>query len=172
MSSRVILVSDDRSSLRSPGTALWPQAAHMRGTHTDGWTAQIFDYTTTVEADMHEVRELASASGADVIHPHGALATQPPGLLVSDVDSTLTRTEAIDLLAQCAGRADEVADVTARAMAGEMDFTESLRARVGCLAGLPVGAVEEARSAIVVTPGAKELIAACLLYTSPSPRDS
>ena len=70
MSSRVILVSDDRSSLRSPGTALWPQAAHMRGTHTDGWTAQIFDYTTTVEADMHEVRELASASGADVIHPH------------------------------------------------------------------------------------------------------
>ena len=160
MSSRVILVSDDRSSLRSPGTALWPQAAHMRGTHTDGWAAQIFDYTTTVEADMHEVRELASASGADVIHPHGALATQPPGLLVSDVDSTLTRTEAIDLLAQCAGRADEVADVTARAMAGEMDFTESLRARVGCLAGLPVGAVEEARSAIVVTPGAKELIAA------------
>ena len=159
MSSRVILVSDDRSSLRSPGTLLWPDAAGMRGIHTGEWAAHIFEYAISFEGNMTQVRELAATNGVGVLHPHGTLATEPPGLIVCDVDSTVTRTEAIDLLAECAGKADEVREVTARAMAGELDFAESLRARVKCLEGLHIGAFEEARKATVVTPGAAELVA-------------
>lgn len=113
MNSRVILVSDDRSSLRSPDTLLWPDAACMRGIHTGEWTAHIFEYAMSFEGNMTQVRELAAANGVGVLHPHGALATDPPGLIVCDVDSTVTRTEAIDLLAECAGKADEVREITA-----------------------------------------------------------
>ena len=160
MSSRVILVSDDRSSLRSPGTLLWPDSACMRGIHTSDWAAHIFEYAMSFEGNMTQVRELAAQTGAGVLHTHGALAVEPPGLIVCDVDSTVTRTEAIDLLAECAGKAEEVSGVTARAMAGTLDFAESLHERVKCLEGLHVGALEEARKATVVTPGATELVAA------------
>ena len=160
MNSRVILVSDDRSSLRSPDTLLWPDAACMRGIHTGEWTAHIFEYAMSFEGNMTQVRELAAANGVGVLHPHGALATDPPGLVVCDVDSTVTRTEAIDLLAECAGKADEIRGITARAMAGELDFTQSLYARVRCLEGLHIGALEEAWKATAITPGTAELVAA------------
>ncbi|MSS46282.1 phosphoserine phosphatase SerB [Cutibacterium sp. WCA-380-WT-3A] len=160
MNSRVILVSDDRSSLRAPGSLLWPDAACMRGMHTGEWAAHIFEYAMSFEGNMTQVRDIAAANGVGVLHPHGALATEPPSLIVCDVDSTITRTEAIDLLAECAGKANEVHEITARAMAGELDFTESLHARVRCLEGLHIGALEEARKATIVTPGAAELVAA------------
>ena len=159
MNSRVILISDNRTSLRAPGTLLWSDAACMRGIHTGEWTAHIFEYAMSFEGNLAQVRELAAANSVGVLHPHGALATEPPGLIVCDVDSTVTRTEAIDLLAECAGKADEVREVTARTMAGELDFVESLYARVKCLEGLHIGTLEEARKATVVTPGAAELVA-------------
>lgn len=139
MNSRVILVSDDRSSLRSPDTLLWPDAACMRGIHTGEWTAHIFEYAMSFEGNMTQVRELAAANGVGVLHPHGALATDPPGLIVCDVDSTVTRTEAIDLLAECAGKADEVREITARAMVGELDLhspcTPESGVWKGCISG-------------------------------------
>ncbi|WP_207456885.1 phosphoserine phosphatase SerB [Desertivibrio insolitus] len=79
-------------------------------------------------------------------------------LVVLDVDSTLIENEAIELLADAAGSLDLVADVTERAMRGEIDFAESLRLRVGTLKGLPVEAVEAARERIRVTPGVPELV--------------
>ena len=75
-----------------------------------------------------------------------------------DVDSTLVRGEVIDELAARAGRAAEVARITAAAMNGELDFAESLRARVAALAGLPVEVLDEVREALVLTPGARTLI--------------
>ncbi|WCC79691.1 phosphoserine phosphatase SerB [Cutibacterium equinum] len=160
MSSRVILVSDDRPSLRFPGSLLWPDAACMRGIHTGDWAAHIFEYAMSFEGNMTQVRDMAASHGIGVLHPHGLLASEPPGLIVCDVDSTITRTEAIDLLAECAGKAEEVSEITARAMAGQLDFAQSLHERVRCLEGLHVGALEEARKATVVTPGAAELVAA------------
>ena len=59
-------------------------------------------------------------------------------LVVFDVDSTLIEDEVIELLADVAGKRAEVAAVTERAMAGELDFAESLIERVKALAGLPV----------------------------------
>ncbi|WP_433995166.1 phosphoserine phosphatase SerB [Cellulomonas hominis] len=84
---------------------------------------------------------------------------RPPRLVVMDVDSTLITQEVVELLAAHAGSQDEVREITERAMRGELDFTESLRARVATLAGLPVSVFAEVLDEVVVTPGAVELLA-------------
>jgi len=61
-------------------------------------------------------------------------------------------------LAKHAGSETEVAEVTAAAMRGDLDFAESLRARVATLAGLPVGVLDEVRATIRLTPGARTLV--------------
>ena len=79
-------------------------------------------------------------------------------LVVFDVDSTLIEDEVIELLADVAGKRAEVAAITERAMAGELDFAASLIERVGALAGLPETVFEDVFKRITVTRGAKELI--------------
>ncbi len=81
-------------------------------------------------------------------------------LVVFDVDSTLIEDEVIELLAEVAGKRDEVAAVTERAMAGELDFAQSLIERVAALAGLPESVFEDVQSRIRITTGARETIAA------------
>jgi phosphoserine phosphatase len=76
-----------------------------------------------------------------------------------DVDSTLITQEVVELLAAHAGSRDQVAEITERAMRGELDFAASLRARVATLAGLPVSVFAEVLDEVVVTPGAVELLA-------------
>jgi phosphoserine phosphatase len=101
---------------------------------------------------------VAAETGADIAVEQVGLARRSKRLIVLDVDSTLVRGEVIDELAARAGRAAEVARITAAAMNGELDFAESLRARVGALAGLPVEVLDEVREALVLTPGARTLI--------------
>lgn len=62
-------------------------------------------------------------------------------LLVSDMDSTMITVECIDELADYAGIKPQIAEVTERAMRGELDFAEALRARVALLAGLEESAI-------------------------------
>ncbi|HLP22942.1 MAG TPA: phosphoserine phosphatase SerB [Microbacteriaceae bacterium] len=81
-------------------------------------------------------------------------------LLVLDADSTLIQNEVIELLADEAGSRALVADITERAMRGDLDFSSSLAERVATLAGLDTAAAVRVRSRVVVTPGARELIAA------------
>ncbi|MCU1480774.1 MAG: serB [Subtercola sp.] len=80
-------------------------------------------------------------------------------LVVLDVDSTLIENEVIEMLADCAGSLTEVAEITERAMSGELDFEQSLRARVATLAGLPTSCFAEVAAGIRVTQGVPELIA-------------
>lgn len=82
-------------------------------------------------------------------------------LVVTDVDSTFILQEVVELLAEHAGTREQVAEVTERAMRGELDFAASLRARVATLAGLPVSVFDAVRDAVVLTPGAAELVAGC-----------
>ena len=89
----------------------------------------------------------------------GALADLGPGLLVMDVDSTLIDQEVIELLAEHAGAREQVAEVTARAMRGELDFAASLRERVAALAGVPRRVLTQVRDEVRLTPGARDLIA-------------
>ena len=101
---------------------------------------------------------VAASTGADIAVEQVGLARRSKRLIVLDVDSTLVEGEVIDELAARAGRAAEVARITAAAMNGELDFAESLRARVAVLAGLPVEVLDEVREALVLTPGARTLI--------------
>ena len=81
-------------------------------------------------------------------------------LVVFDVDSTLINEEAIELLAERAGTRDLVADITERAMRGELDFAQSLIERVATLQGLPERVLSEVSHELTPTRGAKELIEA------------
>ena len=80
-------------------------------------------------------------------------------LVVFDVDSTLIEDEVIELLAEAAGKRAEVKAITDSAMAGELDFAQSLTARVAMLAGVPASAIDETFKRVAVTKGARELIA-------------
>jgi len=105
-----------------------------------------------------ELAQVAAATGADIAVEQVGLARRSKRLIVLDVDSTLVRGEVIDELAARAGRAAEVARITAAAMNGELDFAESLRARVAVLEGLPVEVLDEVREHLDLTPGARTLI--------------
>lgn len=80
------------------------------------------------------------------------------GLLIMDVDGTLIRQEGIDLLAQEAGVGEKVAEITAQAMNGELDFAVSLEARVALLKGLDTSIFPKILEQMEVTPGAESLI--------------
>lgn len=83
-----------------------------------------------------------------------------PRLFISDMDSTMISAECIDELADFAGIKQQIADITERAMQGELDFESALRERVALLAGLAEGAIAECLATrIKPMPGAKTLVA-------------
>src|SRR3954452_13585407 len=100
----------------------------------------------------------AAAQGVDVAVQPASLLRRAMRLIVMDVDSTLIQGEVIELLAAYSGHADEVAEVTERAMRGELDFEASLRARVALLEGVPSTALDEVYDALVLAPGARTLV--------------
>ncbi|MCE2730031.1 MAG: phosphoserine phosphatase SerB, partial [Sphingomonadaceae bacterium] len=80
-------------------------------------------------------------------------------LLVSDMDSTMITVECIDELADFAGIKPEIAAITERAMAGELDFAEALKARVALLAGLDAEMIEQClHERVRPMPGAETLV--------------
>ncbi|HXH78629.1 phosphoserine phosphatase SerB [Nocardioides sp.] len=100
----------------------------------------------------------ASRQGIDIAVQPANLLRRSMRLIVMDVDSTLIQGEVIEMLAAHAGCEDEVARVTDQAMAGELDFEASLRARVALLEGVPAGAIDEVYDAITLAPGARTLV--------------
>lgn len=81
-------------------------------------------------------------------------------LLIADMDSTMIEQECIDELAEVAGVGKRVAEITARAMNGELNFEDALRERVGLLAGLPETVIAEViRDRITLMPGGAVLLA-------------
>lgn len=85
--------------------------------------------------------------------------TKTKGLLVMDVDSTLVQEEVIDLLGDEAGVGQQVADITERAMRGELDFRQALEERVATLKGLPESIFNKVYACIHFNKNAKELVA-------------
>lgn len=84
--------------------------------------------------------------------------TAARGLIVMDIDSTLINEEVIDLLGEEAGVGDRVAQITERAMRGELDFREALAERVGLLTGLDESVFDRTFARVTFTPGALELV--------------
>jgi phosphoserine phosphatase len=113
-------------------------------------------------ADPAHLRATLAATAAetdiDIAVQRAGLARRAKHLVVMDVDSTLIQDEVIELLAKHAGCLDRVAEVTAAAMRGDLDFAGSLRARVALLAGLPDTVFDTVRAEVRYTPGAETLV--------------
>ncbi len=100
----------------------------------------------------------AAGLGVDIAVQPGGLHRRAMRLVVMDVDSTLLRDEAIDLLAEQTGHAEEVAKLTAAAMRGEIDYADSLRQRVALFGGLRASALDDLIGRLRLTPGARTLV--------------
>lgn len=126
---------------------------------TDPVTAYDF---SVIAGDVDQLRrsllQIAREQRIDIAVQAGGMERRAKRLVVMDVDSTLIRNEMIDLLAEEAGCSDQVAEITERAMRGELDFEGSLRERVRLLRGLDQSAIERVQSRIVFTPGARTFV--------------
>jgi phosphoserine phosphatase len=113
-------------------------------------------------ADQLSIRqclaEVTTSNNVDIAVSPGGLMRWAKKLVVMDVDSTLIQQEVIELLAAKAGVGDQVIAITDSAMRGEIDFAESLIARIALLKGLPESVIEEVRNEITLTPGARTLV--------------
>ena len=102
--------------------------------------------------------KLAHEAGFDVA-PLGKIPhLKTPGLLVMDMDSTAIQIECIDEIAKLAGCGEQVAEVTERAMRGELDFKASLRERVAKLAGADANILKQVRDTLPLMPGLTTLV--------------
>ncbi|HEX7855590.1 MAG TPA: phosphoserine phosphatase SerB [Sphingobium sp.] len=109
--------------------------------------------------DMVPVHAAIAALGLPVDFAVQPVATREKKLLVADMDSTMITIECIDELADYAGIKAQIAEVTERAMRGELDFSAALTERVALLKGLDDSVIDTCRAERVkLTPGAKTLI--------------
>ena len=113
-----------------------------------------------VRTEMLRAGVAAEAPGlqVDLAVQRAGLHRRAKRLVVMDVDSTLVQGEVIELLAARSGHAAEVARLTEAAMRGELDFADSLRARVALLEGVPATVLDEIRGEVQLTPGARTLV--------------
>ncbi|MEZ5667126.1 MAG: phosphoserine phosphatase SerB [Alphaproteobacteria bacterium] len=103
------------------------------------------------------LREALSAAQVDVNAV--AVANRRKRLLVADMDSTMVEQETLDELAAAVGVKDAVAAITARSMAGELDFSAALRERIAMMAGTPRAAIDALAAALTFVPGGATLVA-------------
>ncbi len=109
-------------------------------------------------AFRRELLEVAGALEVDLALQQDNMFRRNRRLVAFDMDSTLIEAEVIDELAKLAGVGDQVSAITESAMRGEIDFSESFRARVALLKGLPEAALETVASELRISEGAEHLI--------------
>jgi len=104
-------------------------------------------------------RGALDALGLPVDHAVQPVAWREKRLFVADMDSTMIQVECIDELADYAGLKAEVAEVTERAMRGELDFAAALKGRVALLKGMDEAVLDTCRiERVRLTPGARTLV--------------
>jgi len=120
-----------------------------------------------IAADIPFAGDAAAARGAAL----ATLASRPfdcavlpatgrrKALLIADMESTLIENEFLDDIAARAGIGPKIADITRRAMAGELDFAGALRERVSMLRGLNADLLDDVYGRLRFMPGARSLIA-------------
>jgi phosphoserine phosphatase len=155
------------SPLQPAGVAAVAGRIAASGANIDRISRLASDPVTCVELDVSgaepeslrgALAQVAVDSGVDVAVQRAGLQRRAMRLIVMDVDSTLIQDEVIDLLAERAGCAAEVAKVTEAAMRGELDFAASLRERTALLAGLDAAVLDDVRGRLRLTPGARTLV--------------
>lgn len=122
------------------------------------WSVEEYQVIRLAGSLTARATRLAHEAGLDVA-PLGKIPhLKTPGLLVMDMDSTAIEVECIDEIAKLAGCGDKVAEVTERAMRGELDFTASLRQRVATLAGADAAILTKVRDELPLMPGLTPLV--------------
>jgi phosphoserine phosphatase len=120
-----------------------------------------FDAPAKSKGDIRVISDRLRAARGDlpidiVVQP---IATRRKKLFLADMDSTMIGQECIDELADFVGLKAHVAEITDRAMRGEIEFEPALRERVALLKGLSVSVVDEVlKTRITATPGGRELV--------------
>jgi phosphoserine phosphatase len=144
------VVDGARAILPSPGPAQWL---------FDEVAVDIpFESQDDIRAIENRLREARADLPIDIVVQPRALRRKK--LFLADMDSTMIGQECIDELADFAGLKAHVAEITERAMRGEIEFEPALRERVALLKGLPVEVVDEVLAKrITPTPGGRELVA-------------
>jgi phosphoserine phosphatase len=117
------------------------------------WSGQVDDAQTLRESLL----SVSDTLGLDVALQQDSLFRRHRRLAVFDMDSTLIQAEVIDELAKVAGVGERVAEITQRAMRGELDFRASFKARMALLKGLPESALEGIGQNLQLMDGAEEL---------------
>jgi phosphoserine phosphatase len=107
-----------------------------------------------------EFMELANEIDVDIAYQENNVYRRNRRLVAFDMDSTLIQAEVVDELAKRAGVGKQVAEITERAMRGEMEFKESLIQRVALLKGLPESALAEVAATLKLTDGVERLMIA------------
>jgi len=105
-----------------------------------------------------DLAAIAHEQGVDVAVQENGILRHAQRLVVMDVDSTLIQGEVIEMIAAHAGFEDEVARITESAMRGELDFAESLVARVALLRGVEASALDAVYDSLAYAPGARTMI--------------
>lgn len=116
-----------------------------------GTSAHSFDLTQWLKVQDWSI---------DAAHVETLPCFKQPGLILMDMDSTAIQIECIDEIARLAGVGEQVAAVTAAAMHGKLEFSESLRNRVALLKDAPISILDEVANNIPLMPGLIELVAA------------
>tara|TARA_B100001109_G_scaffold251178_1_gene245317 strand:- start:37875 stop:39092 length:1218 start_codon:yes stop_codon:yes gene_type:complete len=125
-------------------------------------TRACVEFSVRGEADQTELRarflEVANELGVDIAFQEDNVYRRTRRLVCFDMDSTLIEAEVIDELAAAAGVGDQVAEITERAMQGELDFIQSFEQRVALLKGLKGDVLQGIAERLPVTEGAERLI--------------
>ncbi len=111
------------------------------------------------DGDLTAARYALQPDSAEIDYIVQSSENREKKLLISDMDSTMITVECIDELAGYAGIKDQIAEITERAMLGELDFEEALRGRVALLAGLDLSAIDKClNEKVEIMPGATTLV--------------
>ena len=160
----VVLLSEDLkpSAINAVANAIANNGGNIERIHrTASYPVTAIELTVS-GADQGKLRtdlaQVGTDNAVDIAVSPGGLMRWAKKLVVMDVDSTLIQQEVIELLGAKAGKAAEITAITDSAMRGELDFAESLRARVALLAGLPDSVLTQVQNEITLTPGARTLI--------------
>jgi phosphoserine phosphatase len=160
----VVVLSQDLkpSSVNAVANAIASNGGNIERIHrTASYPVTAIEFTVS-GAEQGKLRtnlaKVGTENAVDIAVSPGGLMRWAKKLVVMDVDSTLIQQEVIELLGAKAGKGAEIIAITESAMRGELDFAESLRARVALLSGLPESVLTQVQSEITLTPGARTLI--------------
>ncbi|WP_026554803.1 phosphoserine phosphatase SerB [Arthrobacter sp. 35W] len=132
--------------------------AYVMDVELDGDAASTGAGDDTALGRVRAALAAAAVDGVDTAVVPAPLRGAERKLIIMDVDSTLIQQEVIELLAAHAGTEALVAEVTAAAMRGELDFAQSLHSRVATLAGLPESVLAEVGAKVKLSLGAERLV--------------